>query len=358
MKFKRDYYNPEDSGIGFVAGVVAPQIIIFALGIILVIVAAIAGVTYNEIITTAPALFISAALAELSFYFVYLIITKARRINGVKAAWLNKGVNFKTVAVLICLGAAMTVLFSPIIGILDYVISLTGYELAGLNLPLDNFGYYLLAVLLMAALPAFCEEFLFRGIILNGLRKYGMWASVLISALCFMLMHGNIQQTAYTFFLGIMLGYVVYKTRSLWAGIILHFVNNFIVITFMYLHEIGVLEAEVMTSVSWADAGYAVGAMIIGAGAVWLAVWLIKKWNTPSVTASVSGDGFKRSSPMDKTSAEGIASPEDVSGESRNDRVPLKDLFKSPFTVLMFAAGLAIGLALWLYNFIYKAFII
>ena len=79
-----------------------------------------------------------------------------------------------------------------------------------------------------AIVPAFAEEFLFRGLILSNLLPYGRTTAVFASALLFGVMHQNIEQLFYATVAGLVLGFVYVKTRSLWCCILLHFVNNFV----------------------------------------------------------------------------------------------------------------------------------
>ena len=74
--------------------------------------------------------------------------------------------------------------------------------------------------------PVF-EEWLCRGMVLRGLlskMKPG-WA-IVISALFFALIHMNPWQALNAFFIGVIMGYVYYKTGSLWLTMLIHFVNN------------------------------------------------------------------------------------------------------------------------------------
>jgi membrane protease YdiL (CAAX protease family) len=86
----------------------------------------------------------------------------------------------------------------------------------------------ILAFLTTAVIPAFVEEFLFRGLILSHLRPFGTTTAVVASALLFGMMHQNVEQLLYTTVAGLVLGYVYVKTESLWPCILMHFVNNFI----------------------------------------------------------------------------------------------------------------------------------
>lgn len=85
-------------------------------------------------------------------------------------------------------------------------------------------------LLLVAAIPAVAEEFLFRGVVLSGLRsRWSRWAAVGVTGLVFGLFH----LTPYTTFrflptawLGVVLAWAVYESRSIWVGVFLHFLNN------------------------------------------------------------------------------------------------------------------------------------
>lgn len=71
------------------------------------------------------------------------------------------------------------------------------------------------------------EEILFRGIILSRLRKAMPVApAILLSALVFGLMHGQILWIAYAAFLGIILALVAIRTKSILATILLHVTFN------------------------------------------------------------------------------------------------------------------------------------
>lgn len=83
-----------------------------------------------------------------------------------------------------------------------------------------------LSFLVMAVVPAFCEELLFRGAILTNLLPFGRSTAVLISALAFSLMHQNPAQFLYAFGAGILLGVLYEKTGNIRNCILLHLFNN------------------------------------------------------------------------------------------------------------------------------------
>ena len=78
----------------------------------------------------------------------------------------------------------------------------------------------------IALVPAFCEEFLFRGVVLSNLMPYGKGLAILISSVFFGLMHGNMYQFLYTTAAGVVLGLIYVLTDSIWCSILMHAVNN------------------------------------------------------------------------------------------------------------------------------------
>ena len=81
--------------------------------------------------------------------------------------------------------------------------------------------------LVVAIFAPIFEEWLCRGMVLRGLltkMKPG-WAIVL-SALFFAVIHANPWQALNAFLIGLVMGYVYYKTGSLILTMIIHFVNN------------------------------------------------------------------------------------------------------------------------------------
>lgn len=94
-----------------------------------------------------------------------------------------------------------------------------------------------LAVVLLssACIPALTEEFAFRGVILGLLKPYGNSIAVVISAVLFGLMHGNLIQMPFAFVGGLALGYATVRTGSMWPAVIAHFLNNAISCLMTYL---------------------------------------------------------------------------------------------------------------------------
>lgn len=104
---------------------------------------------------------------------------------------------------------------------------------------LGNFGFqsgggmasttgweFTLELVAVAFLPAVMEEFVFRGVILGGLRRYGVGVAVVASSLIFAFAHGDIASVIFAFVAGLAMGYLYARTGNLWLSVAVHFLNN------------------------------------------------------------------------------------------------------------------------------------
>ncbi len=81
-------------------------------------------------------------------------------------------------------------------------------------------------ILSLIVIPAFCEEFFFRGIVFSEYRRYGTANAVIMSALCFSMLHFSIENLFIYLFTGLLLGFVTAITRSIIPSIALHLLSN------------------------------------------------------------------------------------------------------------------------------------
>ena len=88
-------------------------------------------------------------------------------------------------------------------------------------------GPFWSSFLVVAIFAPIFEEWLCRGMLLRGLltKMKPVWA-IVISALFFALIHGNPWQALNAFLIGLVMGYVYFKTGSLLLTMLIHFVNN------------------------------------------------------------------------------------------------------------------------------------
>ena len=107
------------------------------------------------------------------------------------------------------------------------------------------------SIVVFALIPATCEEFAFRGFILSGLeRQHRTRSAILLSALMFGFLHvllSLFQQLFNATLLGIILGLLTVRSRSILPGILFHFLNNGIAVARGYF----VQSPTAGSAVSW-----------------------------------------------------------------------------------------------------------
>ncbi len=110
-------------------------------------------------------------------------------------------------------------------------------------LSLTTMGDLLLQLLVVALIPALCEEFFFRGAIQQTLQRWfgNVHAAILATALFFSLAHGDAYGLVPRFLLGLVLGYLFFLSGSMVVNVCAHFFNNAMVVVMYYLYHTGVL---------------------------------------------------------------------------------------------------------------------
>lgn len=84
----------------------------------------------------------------------------------------------------------------------------------------------IVGILIVGVTPAICEEMMHRGIMLSAYEKRGSMKAIVISAIFFGIFHFDITNLLGATFLGLLIGYYVVKTNSIFAGVLAHFLNN------------------------------------------------------------------------------------------------------------------------------------
>ena len=190
---------------------------------------------YNNLINNIVVQVFTVMLAQIGFLIVYFVYN--RDINFKVASKINFNIGWKNA--LLCVLIAVIGVFgiNPLISSIDGFLVDIGYNLAGsLPLPMDNFGWLILNIILLAGVPAILEELIFRGVILNGYKKLGAVPAMVITSLLFALIHGSVQQFVFPFLFGLILSFAALKTGSVLAPIIIHFVNNALVVILNYVN--------------------------------------------------------------------------------------------------------------------------
>lgn len=209
----------------------------------------VAGLLLGGVITRAEQQMDTSDVARISYYALYcgyyclmllvptavmaLIFRRPPRSNGERPR-LTGG----HAVLLIAFGLAFCVLANYLVNYWLQFVSLFGiepyegdYHNAGGWLPL------VLNLFTYAVLPGLVEETVFRGWILGSLRPFGERRALLLSALIFGLMHGNLTQVPFAFLLGLVFGFLYLRTGRLWLGMVIHALNNALSVVLDYVSE-------------------------------------------------------------------------------------------------------------------------
>jgi sodium transport system permease protein len=82
-------------------------------------------------------------------------------------------------------------------------------------------------LLVIAVLPAVCEELAFRGFILSGFRHIGRkWRAIAFTAVFFGIVHGIFQQSLLACLLGVVLGFLAVQSESILPCVVFHLAHN------------------------------------------------------------------------------------------------------------------------------------
>jgi hypothetical protein len=107
-------------------------------------------------------------------------------------------------------------------------------------------GGLLLNIFMIAILPAFAEELLFRGAVAGLLKNWSKntHLAVMVSAFIFAAIHLQFYGFLPRFLLGVALGYLYFWSGSLWLPIAAHFANNFLSVSVEFLYRKGLIQTN------------------------------------------------------------------------------------------------------------------
>ena len=171
-----------------------------------------------------------------AFVFSYLAHPSPKEYLGLRAP--GKKMQIILVILLICGAMPVLQMIEGWISHINFGAKLKAEQAANDNmmnafLTMSTFGTFLRSFLVMAIIPAFGEEFFFRGVMMRFAKKWSrtMVFPIVFTAIIFSYSHTNIYGYLSIFLAGVLLGVIYNLTGSLWCSIIAHmFFNGFQVI--------------------------------------------------------------------------------------------------------------------------------
>lgn len=238
--------NKTSSGIGFL--IFAYYGILAVSSVVLVVFMEIMQIGTIDLV---PLLYINTFIAVLSGFIpalFYFLLAKRTISDTVD----TKYTPIQNILAITFLGLAVAMIANIATNII-----ISNFEFWGIknnvdsSLDVSTLEQAVLMVVSTAIVPAFIEEFVFRGILVGVLRKYGDAFAIITSAIMFGLMHRNITQIPFAFILGLLMAFVYCKTNSLISCIFIHFFNNFYAVISQIVYSSNIL-SERMYSVVFA----------------------------------------------------------------------------------------------------------
>ena len=270
-------YTYKDSCLAFLFSLVAFLATSVIFSFIVSSIAASSGQTPSDVLSTPLASIVSSLLSELAFFVTFIIYTKANKkkyfvdsaLDGKYSVGLGSIIALFSIAIVLC-----SLNFTGMCN--TFFETFAKPNTSAINMPLDTVPQLLLGIILLAVLPAICEELIFRGIILNGFfSKFKPAVAILITSGLFALIHMSIYSTVHQFILGIELGLILYLTGRLGYCMIFHFFNNlFVVVANFIFKDNFPLEIK---SFGGKEIVISLGAFAVGALLTWLFVKFLAK---------------------------------------------------------------------------------
>ncbi|TSA35910.1 MAG: CPBP family intramembrane metalloprotease [Porphyromonadaceae bacterium] len=220
----------------------------------------------------------------------------------VRDPWLylniNKSPDRKRVTVVLVL----TVLILPVLNLLSVLnqeLRLPGFlsgvedwmksaeaqagDLTEAFLTVNTFSGYLVNVLMVVLIPAFGEEFFFRGVLQKIFHRWfrNPHVAIIFVAIIFSAFHMQFYGFLPRFVLGVLFGYLFFWSGNIWYPVLAHIINNFLPVTLTYFFRNQFDPAELDKIGTGPEAWiWAIPALVLSISAV---VYFYRNSKTPKI---------------------------------------------------------------------------
>jgi len=222
---------------------------------------------------------VSGLVAQLILIGSAVFVGIKNKIDVATAVGAKKSIGLLHVCLLVVLAFATICFMLPI----QTAIS-TFLANMGLNEPqgvsIDTSADLILGLVIVALLPALCEETVYRGFVCNSMARCDKkidFKAIVISSALFAIMHMNPWQLVHPFVLGGIIAFVYLATKSFWAAAVLHFSNNALVLLLTYLTQ-GAFDLFIVKNWFWTMPL----ALVVIIPVIWLFAKNAKVCQTPS----------------------------------------------------------------------------
>ena len=177
-------------------------------------------------------------ITEIAIEAVFILLTLLFcffDFKGILALYNWKQINWKILlfSFLFPVFTAFTVYYT-----IGWLNDLIFYDFGNVFYDYEDYDNTIFWVLVFyTIIPPVFEELAFRGFLFNQLRTFAsIPVTILATAFIFALVHFSYISLLWIFPFGIVLGYVRHRYNTLWLGMIIHFVHNFLVVCLDYYY--------------------------------------------------------------------------------------------------------------------------
>lgn len=258
------------SGMVYSGAIIGMLLISLAFSVTVAVLAQTLQMSLEEIMQSEAYRYCSFLLYQIVYLVIIFAYMRIYRERPSAFGWRGTRPGYFLLAVVLWFGLLFGLNFvnNWFVAFLE----LFGYTMPDTQLPSLEGSGFLGVMIVVAVLPAICEETLFRGILLEGIKDVGTVAACLLGGLLFSIFHQNPPQTIYQFCCGAAFTLLAIRAESILPTCLMHFLNNALIIfdaKFSFLERLS-FPAEV--------AIYAVSGVCLIGALIWM-IWFDKGTN-------------------------------------------------------------------------------
>jgi len=199
------------------------------------------------------------------FLILPLLYSRIKNYN-IKILFRFNTVPTKVIFISIIAALSMSILSDELDRLINIFVTIPDWLIEQMQpLEVDTGFDWFLVIFGAVIVASIAEEGLFRGFLQVTLEKKGdVTRAVILSAITWTLIHMNIYWAIQIFLMGIVIGYLAWRTNSLIPAIIGHAMNNLLAVLFLNLNI-----EDYLGWYTWGDHVSPVILVIAGGGMVW-----------------------------------------------------------------------------------------
>lgn len=199
----------------------------FAATLAVSIPVAIADIIISELSIDSPQLkgWVTVFSSIVTYIFLFFLINQVFGKSAVsKSLFKDRHIDWTVYLLILLATLSIAIILEPLNTLIEKLLPMPTWVEQFFS---AAFTPTITTFILVAILAPLCEEILMRGVILRGLlTSMSPGKAIVWSSFLFALIHLNPWQGVFAFLIGLFLGWMYWKTRSIWPCIFIHFVNN------------------------------------------------------------------------------------------------------------------------------------